>query len=110
MRLAATPTLELFQRTLFEFGTRVNDHHVFREHPERRQQWRQARIQCWTLYLDVTLNLRLCLRADKAKMPISGFVRMMIKKLINFQPPASFHQLSEKFLLRKSGVFYENTE
>jgi DNA-binding FadR family transcriptional regulator len=45
MRLAATPTLELFQRTLFEFGTRVNDHHVFREHPERRQQWRQARIQ-----------------------------------------------------------------
>lgn len=45
MRMVDNPPLELFYRTLFEFGQRDTSFRVFHDHPERCDAWRQGRLR-----------------------------------------------------------------
>ncbi|MEA1648396.1 GntR family transcriptional regulator [Nitrospirillum sp. BR 11164] len=45
MRMAGNPALELFHRTLFEFGQRDANLRVFQGHPERCAHWRTGRLR-----------------------------------------------------------------
>lgn len=45
MRMAGNPALELFHRTLFEFGQRDANLRVFQGHPDRCAHWRTGRLR-----------------------------------------------------------------
>ncbi|WP_049974444.1 FadR/GntR family transcriptional regulator [Azospirillum sp. B4] len=45
MRMAGNPALELFHRTLFEFGQRDANLRVFQGHPDRCAHWRAGRLR-----------------------------------------------------------------